>query len=293
MSRARTLERRREREQQKRRQRQITIVGVIIGAAVLLALLFVVANQPAEAPIPAESEARYKDLPQSQTDDGFPVLGKADAPVKVLEYSSFDCPHCREFHETVTPRILDRVRSGQVQFTYVPMFGTGGITNGEGAAKAAICAGEQNAFWKFHDALFTWQGLYANQAFSSNRLGTGIGNLGIDRGRWDQCIGSSLPTDVINAALKAAQLQNISGTPSIVVNGSIVSPPDWATIGKAIDDAVAQSGKPVTPITEATPEATPKVEATQEQTPEATAETTQAATVEATTEATAEGTAKP
>jgi protein-disulfide isomerase len=283
MSRTRTLERRKEREQQKKRQRQTAIVIGIIVIAVIAVGLFLLTQQPAEAPIPAESAARYEGIPQSTTDDGFPILGSDEAPVKVLEYSSFDCTHCREFHENVGPTIVDRVRKGEVQFTFVPLYGTGSITNGEGAARAAVCVGNQGKFWEYHDALFSWQGLYANTAFSDQRLKTGITNVGIDRAQWDQCMASNTPQPILDAALKASQLQNISGTPAVVVNGTMLPTEDLnvTAVSAAIDQALTQSGLPP---------AAPVVEATQEVTSEATSETTSELTPEATTEATAEST---
>jgi protein-disulfide isomerase len=297
MSRARTVERRKEREAQKRRQRQITIIAAVVITALVLGILFVLVNAPAEAPIPADSAALYKDLPQSKTDDGFPVLGSAAAPVKVLEYSSFDCPHCQEFHTTVTPRIVERVRKGEVQFTYIPMYGTGGIANGQGAGRAAICASEQGAFWTMHDALFNWQGLYANQAFSGNRLTTGVDNLKINRAQWDQCMASTRPDAVLAAAMKNAGNQNVSGTPTVLVNGSVTSAVDLTTINSAIDKALAEAGGVPAPVVESTTEAT--AEATKAVTTESTAEATTQAKSETTPEATAkvdataEATAKP
>ncbi|MBC6934974.1 MAG: hypothetical protein DWB42_03965 [Chloroflexi bacterium] len=285
MSRSRTVERRKERERERQRRQQITAVVGVVAVVVVAALALILANQPAEAPIPEESAARYEGLTRSQNEDGFPVLGEASAPVQVIEYSSFDCPHCRTFHETVVPAILERVRAGEVQFTYVPLYGTGGIANGEGAARSAVCAGEQDKFWEMHDALFQWQGLYGNQAFSNNRIETGIDGLGIDRGAWDQCMGSELPANILRAATNAARnLPGFSGTPTVTVNGIIVTG-DVTSVTNAIDQELANAG-PVQPQVEATAEVT--TEATVEATAEAAApdaETTEAA-VEATAEAT-------
>ena len=256
MSRARTVERRKEREQQRKRQRQTLVLGGIVAVVVILAVLIVLINQPAEAPISPETATRYEGLEQGKTDEGFPTLGSADAPVKVVEYSSFDCTHCKDFHESVTPGIVDRVRNGEVQFTYVPIYGTGSLQNGLGAARAAICAGEQGFFWQAHDALFNWQGLYANTAFSQNRLNTGMDNLGVDKAKWDACMADTAANSIAEAAVKAGQAQNIPGTPSVFVNGSIVQTPDLASVNAAIDAALAASGlQPVTPA-EATPEVT-------------------------------------
>jgi protein-disulfide isomerase len=281
MSRTRTVERRKEREQQKKRQRQaVTIIAIVVVAVVFVGL-FLLTQQPAEAPIPAEAATRYQSIAQSTTDDGFPVLGSDNAPVKVFEYASFDCTHCREFHGSAMSGLVERVRNGEVQFTYVPLFGTGSISNGEGAARAAICVGQQGKFWEFHDALFSWQGLYANTAFSDQRLKTGLTNAGVDRGQWDQCMANNTPQSILDAALRASQLQNITGTPSLVVNGTMLPAVDASSLNAAIDQALAASGGvPVAPVVEATQETTP------EATSEATSEPTEEAVVEETTEAT-------
>jgi len=98
----RTVERRKEREQQKKRSRQMTILISVIAFAVVAGFLIVVLNLPAEAPLllnlpaeaplPAESAALYADLERTTTDQGFPRIGNPDAPVSVIEYSSFGCP---------------------------------------------------------------------------------------------------------------------------------------------------------------------------------------------------------
>jgi len=289
MSRTRTLERRKEREQQRKRQRQTAIVIVIVVVAIVVAGLVLLTQQPAEAPIPAEAVARYEGVPQTTTDDGFPVLGSDAAPVKVLEYASFDCTHCREFHENVAPTLVNRIRLGEVQFTYVPLYNTGSIANGLGAARAALCVGQQDKFWEFHDALFDWQGAYANTAFSENRIKTGIDNLGINRAQWDQCMASDAPAPILDAALRAGQLQNITGTPSIVVNGTMLPAVDLNAVNTAIDTAFAQSGQPAAPVVVATEETTPEATAAalEEATTEATSETVEEAPAEATVETTA------
>jgi protein-disulfide isomerase len=265
MTRSRTRERREERQRQQRRQRQLALVVGLVVLAVAAAVVFIMANQPAEAPIPVESAARYAGIPQDKTEDGYPTLGDGSAPVKVIEYSSFDCPHCQEFHETVVPGLIDRVRAGDINFTYVPVFGTGGVTNGEGAARAAVCAGEQDAFWPYHDALFTWQNVYVNTAFAQNRLASGIENLGLNRGEWEECLRSDLPDQVVLSLNEATdQVENFAGTPLVLVNGIPVSALDLDTINSAINQALLASP----PLVEATvePEVTQEAETTAEAT---------------------------
>ena len=126
-NRTRTRERRKQREKQRQRNRQILILGSVVVIAVVVVVLMILANQPAEAPIPQDLLDRYQGIPQSMNDQGFPVLGSPDAPVQVVEYSSFDCPHCAEFEAGVTPALVDRVKAGDINFTYAPLYGTGGF----------------------------------------------------------------------------------------------------------------------------------------------------------------------
>jgi protein-disulfide isomerase len=288
MSRSRTVERRKQREQEQRRQRQITIAVVVAVIAVIGFVLFLLARQPATAEISAETVERYAGLPQSTTTEGYPLLGNPDAPVKVKEYSSFDCSHCREFYEEITPSLIERVKAGEVAFIYVPLYGTGGIQNGQSAARAALCAGEQGAFWTYHSALFNWQGQYGNQAFAGNRLTTGVDNLGLNRGEWDSCFGSDRPDKVLTtAATEAQSIPGFGGTPTITVNGTQATA-EISAVNTAIDQALATSSQPIIPLVEATSEAT--AEGTTEATSESTQKATEEATVEATLEATSEAT---
>jgi protein-disulfide isomerase len=286
---SRTAERRRERERERRRQQLITGGIVVVALVVIVVVVFFIVNAPAEAPIPQAALTRYEGLQQTRTDEGFPRLGDPNAPVQVSEYSSFDCPHCREFHDQAIDPIIERVRTGEMAFTYVPLYGFGGIVNGQGAAQAAVCAAEQGKFWQFHDALFDWQGVYANQAFTNNRINAGVDALGLNRGSYDACIRSGTPDDVLNAARSQAQaLLNFTGTPTIAINGVVPvdssqqSISDVNAILARIDAELARvSLPPVQPTSVAT------AEATSEATEPAAAPTTEA-TPEATSEATAE-----
>lgn len=223
-NRMRTRERRRAREQRSRRNRQVLFLGAVVLIAVVAVVAYVIVNQPVEAPVSDQAIASYVDIPQSVTDEGFPLLGVADAPVQVSEISSFDCPSCGNFYRTVTPGLISRVKSGDISFLYIPIFGTGGVPNGEGATRAALCAGEQGSFWEYHSGLFEWQYSFANQAYTSNRLASGVTALGLDKDAWDACMGSSRPDDIIVAANSmVSRIAGFRGTPTVLVNGQIVN----------------------------------------------------------------------
>jgi protein-disulfide isomerase len=185
---------------------------------------------------------RYADYTQSQSEDGYPQLGEEDAPVVVVEISSFDCPACRFFHDEVFPLILERVEAGEVLFQYVPVYvyGTGGIPAGDAAARATFCASEQDAFWPYHDLIFDWQE-FGQLAFSGTRLANGAEALGLDTEAFAECMASERPDEYLDAVLEYAfGLEEFAGTPTVFVNGEQVSNSAEAIIN-LIDSQLADS----------------------------------------------------
>ena len=211
---SRTREARQRRQKQRRRNKRVlALMGIVVVAVVAIAVV-IVSNQPVEAHIPDDLSARYDDIERSYSPEGYPRLGDSQAPVTVEEYSSFACPGCEALHEASFDALLERVRSGQVLFTYVPLQ-TGSVPNAPGASRAALCAGQQTMFWEMHDVLFDWQTRYGNTAFSQNRLLAGVEQLGLIAKAFTDCFNSA----ATSATLSAAQSEDVSTTPTIRVNG--------------------------------------------------------------------------
>ncbi len=243
ISASRSAERRRAREQEKRRQR-LLMIGAVVGVVALMAAIAIIINTlPAEAPIPEGAVERYQAIPASTNDQGYARLGSPQARVRVIEYASFSCPACLTFHEDGFDAILERVRAGDITYTFVPM-GQFGNVGGVEAARAAVCVGDQDQFWPYHDMLFHWQSLYANQAFSLNRLRTGVENLGLNVDQYNACMNSERPGTIVDRAMAEGQaVPNFNGTPTFTINGVNL---DWPftdeQLNSAIDAAIANTG---------------------------------------------------
>lgn len=293
MARSRTAERKKEREKQQRRQR-LRLIAVLVGAvAVLVIAVIVIATLPAEAPIPEVTATRYDGVQRGRTDDGFPRLGEPNARLQVAEYARYDCPDCAAFHEAAIDDLVERARDGLINVTFYPLASTTG--NSRGAARAALCAAEQDRFWQVTDALYEWLGLYGEiQAFTNNRIQSGISALNLNVSQYNNCLGRNEPNDLLNEA--ATRFQNLTGgdgiTPIFTINGVVPTGENGGIIRTAgpLIDLIDQTIADQEPLP--TPEVT--AEATTETTPEATAAATAeaAATEPATAEpaATAEAT---
>ncbi len=188
---------------------------MVIGAVALYYLL-----RPLDAPIPAGAGSHYQGLEQGYTAQGFPRLGRADAPVLIEEFSSYACPHCREFHEGRFVTLLDAITAGRVQFVFIPISNIGW---GAGdAAKAALCAGEQGQFWTMTDVLFDWQRRFLTSTFDTRRLRKGAQALGLDMDAFDACLKSDGVQLVLEQARQEFTRRGLTGTPSFFINGQKV-----------------------------------------------------------------------
>ena len=112
-------------------------------------------------PIPNALEERQPPLKAELTTElllaGEPVLGSRQAPLTIVEFSDFECPYCRLFHQEVIPSLKrEYIDTGLVRFIHkdlpLPFH-----NQARPAAAAARCAGEQNRYWDLYDALFDQQ----------------------------------------------------------------------------------------------------------------------------------------
>ena len=148
------------------------------------------------------------------TDDD-PSIGPANAPVTIIEFSDYQCPYCQVWYNQVYQQLLASYPN-KIRFVYrdlpLPMH-----PEAVPAAEAADCAGEQNAYWKYHDALF-------GQQYGLNRAAYEhyAADLGLDTKAFTACLDSQRYQAEIQADASDAGRVGISGTPSFVVNGRIL-----------------------------------------------------------------------
>lgn len=214
---------------------------------------------------------RYAALPQDVTVQGFPQIGYPSAAVDVVIFGAFDDPASLAFYRDTFPALLERARTGEIRLIYVPLHGRGSIPGGRGAARAALCAGEQGAFWRFHDLLFGWQGEFPTEPYAGDRLLSGGAALGLDQARWNECLlADRADLRLDDAAQAAANEPNFTSTPYVTVNGA-PSLTDAQSLNFTIDQAIQRFDQTFL--------ATPLPAVTAEITPEATLDPVMAATL--------------
>ena len=144
---------------------------------------------------------------------GSPARGATKPVVTIVEFSDFECPFCRQVQDTLK-RIVERY-GGQVRlvFKHLP---SEGHRNSLPAARAAYCAGEQDRFWQFHEALF------ASQNLSESVLSEIATRLGLGREKFQSCMGAERSRAAIVRDIELARRYRVDSTPSFLINGRLV-----------------------------------------------------------------------
>jgi protein-disulfide isomerase len=143
---------------------------------------------------------------------GRPSLGPSSAPVTLVVFSDFQCPYCRKFNATVsevTKKYGDKVR---IVFRQFPL--TRIHPDAMRAARAALCAGDQNRFWEMEGLLFQDQNNLGIEALRDKAK-----KLGLDLNVFNTCLDSAQKDAQIHEDVAAGMSAGADGTPTAFING--------------------------------------------------------------------------
>jgi len=221
-------------------------VAVLVAALMVSASILYVGSgdsasllQAAKTPAP-EGDAPVKiDDPDSLVESDDPVLGKADAPVTIVEFSDFQCPFCRRFWaDTYTQLKEEYIDTGKVRLVFrdYPLPFHDAATP---SALAANCANEQGKFWQYHDKMFIEQEKQGQGTvtYGATELKAWAQQLGLNTAQFNQCLDSKKYADEVAADTAAGSAAGVSGTPSFFVNGQLLVGAQPFASFKAIIDA--------------------------------------------------------
>jgi protein-disulfide isomerase len=175
------------------------------------------------------------------------IQGDSTAPVWIVELSDFQCPFCKQWHDSTYPTLRkEYVVSGRVRLAYVN-FPLQQHVHAFHAAEAAMCAAAQDRFWQMHDALFdtqkAWEKLADSAAaavFDSLAVASGV-----NAGEWRACMRSGVMQRLVNADRGRGTSAGIRSTPTFFVgNEPIQGAAPIDAFRAAIERARARTASP-------------------------------------------------
>jgi protein-disulfide isomerase len=167
-------------------------------------------------------------------------LGSPDAPVKMVEYASYTCPHCADFHTNVFKNLkAEYIDTGKVHFTLREVYFD---RYGLWAAMVARCGGEMRYFG-IHDMLFDkqkeWAASQDPMEVVNNLKAIGLA-AGLDQATLDTCLNDQAKAEALIKQFETNMAADeVKGTPTIFINGEMHSNMSWTDLKTLIDAQLA------------------------------------------------------
>lgn len=165
------------------------------------------------------------------------TLGDQNAPVKIVEYASFTCPHCASFHGDQFKKLKsDYIDAGQVQFTYRDVYFD---RYGLWASMVARCGGAERFFGitdMIYDQQRDWIGDGNDPVAIADRLRK-IGKVaGLTEEQLDTCLADADKAKTLVAWYQEnSEADDVTSTPTLVINGEKHSNMSYSELKTLID----------------------------------------------------------
>ena len=228
---------------------------MILAHRLFAAIAAVLMVSPPAASAPTKKPVDWTRTVVATPDGGF-RMGNPAAKVKLVEYGSLTCPHCRHFAEEASVPLKAKVKSGKVSFEYRSF-----VLNGVDASATLVarCGGTAR-FFPILDSLFAAQGewiakvnglaaadkeklvaLPEGQRLVGIATAAGLQKMAAAKGlpiaQANQCLADKAGFDRVGKIFEQAVALGVQGTPTFFVNGTKVDASDWKSLEPLIDKA--------------------------------------------------------
>lgn len=203
----------------------VAVVG-LSASPVVMAYLGAPARENADV-IGAYVARHFNQSPKTISTDGAPAEGPASAPITIVEFSDFQCPHCKHAAATLPAFVApykDKIRivfkNYPLSSSCNPAISSGGHALACPAAKTGWCVFKSRgdtAFFAYTEAVFAEQESLSNDIIREAAL-----KQGLDAQALDACLQDPSTHQAIVDQTREGQGLGIEGTPAIYINGRFV-----------------------------------------------------------------------
>lgn len=217
--------------------RYLTLSAIAVAAAAGIGFYATQGAQSTSTSLPSfAAHAQEADIDISTVQEM--ALGEDTAPVTLIEYASFTCPHCANFHSEIFPRLKeDYIDTGKVRFVSREVYFD---RLGLWAAMVARCSGDTNRYFGIADMIYEqqrqWtQGEPVEIVENLRRMGR---QAGLTDDQLDACLSDGDKAQTLVAWYQEnAAADGIEATPSFVINGETYRNMGYRALTELLDDA--------------------------------------------------------
>jgi protein-disulfide isomerase len=196
----------------------LIVAGGAVAVAVIAAAVYFGTRPPAAGPQPVAVAATPDKSALLSVQPGDHVLGDPKAPITMIEYASFTCPHCAAFHTQVLPELKKKwIDTGKVKLVYrdFPLDQVAAK-----AAQIAECAGRDRYFGVV-DLLFRNQPTWAAASDPIAELAKPLRIAGLGENEIKACLANEAKANEVIADYKGGESLGVNSTPSIFIDGQL------------------------------------------------------------------------
>ncbi len=143
--------------------------------------------------------------------------GPADAPLTLVEYGDYQCPHCAAADPAV--RAVQKALGKELRFVFRNFPLTEMHPAAEPAAEFAEGAAVQGKFWEAHDAIFAWSRRHGPPSLGPDAFASIAETLQLDEQRLEAEVSSHRYLERIKNDFNGGVRSGVNGTPSFFING--------------------------------------------------------------------------
>jgi len=193
-------------------------IAIVIAAGLIAGAIYLGGGnaQPVAKGTPAAEQAAETTF--RAVDDTDHIRGNPNAPILFVEYSDYDCPFCKNFHDTMNQLMRDYGESGKIAWVYRHMPLEQLHPNAPKIAEAAECVaklGGNDAFWKFSDRVFNEK--TTRDLTVMSRITEYATDAGADKEKFENCYASGEMAEKVAASVQEGAAAGVRGTPHTFV----------------------------------------------------------------------------
>ncbi|MGL6101886.1 MAG: thioredoxin domain-containing protein, partial [Exiguobacterium acetylicum] len=133
------------------KQKKVLVVVTLLIVFLIVLSMFLIKNN-------AVQEKKSTVLNDTVKIEGQPTQGENSAPVSIVEFGDYKCPSCKQWGETVYPKLKKEfIDTGKVQFSYINVLFHGEESILAAKASESVYRQDKKAFWTFHKAIYDAQ----------------------------------------------------------------------------------------------------------------------------------------
>ena len=221
------------------KQKKVLVVVTLLIVFLIVLSMFLIKNN-------AVQEKKSTVLNDTVKIEGQPTQGENSAPVSIVEFGDYKCPSCKQWGETVYPKLKKEfIDTGKVQFSYINVLFHGEESILAAKASESVYRQDKKAFWTFHKAIYDAQPRVEqhDDPWVTEESLLRIAAKSVPDINQEQ-LTSDLRNnaDILDEVSKDDALVKEHGvelTPTIVINGIKLDDPfDYDTISRVIEEQV-------------------------------------------------------